>query len=51
MEIRYYISDLDDIELIAEAIRGHWEVEDYLTNVLSSFDEEMIKKAMEDVKA
>ncbi len=112
-ETRYYISDLDDTKLIAEAIRGHWgvennlhwhldfsfredenttmdkaafnnlslinkmalsicklskilypkasirvirkmagwEIEDYLTNVLGSFDEEMIKRAMENIKA
>ncbi len=28
-----------------------WEIEDYLTNVLGSFDEEMIKRAMENIKA
>lgn len=29
-EIRYYISSLDDIELCAQAIRGHWNVENGL---------------------
>lgn len=29
-EIRYYISSLKDVELCAEAIRGHWSVENQL---------------------
>ena len=29
-EIRYYIASFDDIELCAEAIRGHWKVENNL---------------------
>ncbi len=29
-EYRYYISSLQDVELIAQAIRGHWEVENNL---------------------
>ena len=28
-ETRYFISDLDDLELIAEAIRTHWGVENF----------------------
>lgn len=30
MEVRYYITSLKDVELAAEAIRGHWAVEDKL---------------------
>lgn len=36
IEIRYYISRLKNIELIAEAIRQHWSVENQLHWVLDS---------------
>lgn len=29
-EIRYYLSSMDDVELCAQAIRGHWSVENKL---------------------
>lgn len=36
IEIRYYISSLKNTELIAEAIRQHWSVENQLHWVLDS---------------
>lgn len=36
IEVRYYISSLKNIELIAEAIRKHWSVENQLHWVLDS---------------
>ena len=40
-EIRYYITSLNDIEVCAEAIRGHWSIENNLHWHLDfSFDED-----------
>lgn len=50
-EIRYYISDLNDVELIADSIRAHWGVENGLhwhldTNFAEDANSTMNKRAL-----
>lgn len=48
-EYRYFISDLNDIETIAHAIRNHWSIENNLHHTLDKFMKEDANKTMDKV--